>query len=111
MVFSTTFIHMDRTESLELFAKQKITKIIDSLASQPINTHVTFSVNGNRHRVRLTLKDRKGEQVVLHYEADSMYKSVAILCEKLKESLRRKKDKNTNRKFFIPEIPEQIHPS
>ncbi|MFW7378603.1 MAG: HPF/RaiA family ribosome-associated protein [Oligoflexus sp.] len=91
MMLRTAFLHMDRTEALDQFALEKIGSKIEKLAEAPVNAQVTFVVEKGQHIVRLALKDKKGERLVVREAADNMYQAIHRVAAQIDRRLRRKK--------------------
>lgn len=103
MLFRTAFIHMERTEAIENYAQKKIGAKIDRLTEQPTGGLLTFVVEKDQHKVRLNLKDKRGDEIALHAENDDMYGAINKLAGQVDKYLRRKKDKRIKGRFIDKE--------
>lgn len=104
----TAFLHMDRTEALDQFAHKKIGKEIEKLAEGPVSGQVTFLVDKDQHIVRLALKDKKGERLVITEAADNMYQAIHRAAKQIGRQLRRKKGKQKTQRHTLTLVPQEL---
>lgn len=91
MLLKTAFLHMERTEALELFANKKIGGKIDRLTNGPTAADLTFLVEKGDQIVKLRLKPKQGKIITLQAITEDMYTSVNKLAGQLDEFLKRRK--------------------
>lgn len=93
MQFSVTFRHMDATEALKSYAKERLEKI-RKYFPDPIAVHVVMSTErGYNHRVDVTLQLHNGLTVAGHEATENMYSSIDLVAAKIERQVRKYKDK------------------
>ena len=93
MQFSVTFRHMEATEALKIYAREKMERI-KKYFPDPISVHVVMSTErGYNHRVDVTLQLHNGLTVAGHEATENMYSSLDLVTAKIERQVRRYKDK------------------
>lgn len=93
MQFSVTFRHMEATEALKGYAKERLEKI-RKYFPDPISVNVVMSTErGYQHRVDVSLKLHNGLQVGGHETTENMYSSIDLVAAKIERQVRKYKDK------------------
>lgn len=93
MHFSVTFRHMEATDALKNYAKERMERI-RKYFPDPISVHVVMSTErGYSHRVDVTLQLHNGLTVSGHEATESMYSSIDLVAAKIERQVRRYKDK------------------
>jgi putative sigma-54 modulation protein len=97
MQFSVTFRHMEATEALKEYAKERMDRI-KKYIPDPISCHVVMSTERYNHRVDVNLQLHNGLQVAGHETTEDMYSSLDLVAAKLERQVRRYKGKLRNHK-------------
>jgi len=105
MMLRTAFLHMERTEALDQFALDKIGRKIEKLAESPVSGQVTFLVEKGQNIVRLALKDKKGERLVVTEAADNMYHAINRVAAQIDRRLRRRKGRQLTQRHEAYQMP------
>lgn len=93
MQFSVTFRHMEATEALKSYAKERMEKI-RKYFPDPISVNVVMSTErGYQHRVDVSLKLHNGLTVAGHEMTENMYSSIDLVAAKIERQVRKYKDK------------------
>ncbi|HTM21881.1 MAG TPA: ribosome-associated translation inhibitor RaiA [Kofleriaceae bacterium] len=92
MQFSVTFRHMDATEALKSYAKEKLSRIWKYLPD-PIAAHVTMSTERHLHRADVTVQLHNGIRVAGHESTEDMYSAIDLVMDKIERQVKRYKDK------------------
>ncbi|MEM9494161.1 MAG: ribosome-associated translation inhibitor RaiA, partial [Myxococcota bacterium] len=93
MQFSVTFRHMEATEALKLYARERLGKI-KKYFPDPIAVNVVMSTErGYQNRVDVTLLLHNGLTVAGHETTENMYSSIDLVAAKIERQVRRYKDK------------------
>ena len=93
MQFSVTFRHMEATEALKTYARDKMERI-KKYFPDPISVHVVMSTErGFHHRVDVTLQLHNGLTVAGHEDTENMYSSIDLVTAKIERQVRKYKDK------------------
>lgn len=93
MQFSVTFRHMEATEALKSYAKERMEKI-RKYFPDPISVNVVMSTErGYQHRVDVSLKLHNGLTVAGHETTENMYSSIDLVAAKIERQVRKYKDK------------------
>jgi putative sigma-54 modulation protein len=72
MQFSVTFRHMDATEALKNYAKERFERI-KKYFPDPIACHVVLSTERYNHRVDVNLQLHNGFKIAGHEITENMY--------------------------------------
>lgn len=92
MQFSVTFRHMDATEALKNYARDRLGRI-KKYFPDPIACHVVMSTERYNHRVDVNLKLHNGFKIAGHETTENMYSSIDMVSAKIERQVRRYKDK------------------
>ena len=92
MQFSVTFRHMEATEALKNYAKDRLGRI-KKYFPDPIACHVVLSTERHNHRVDVNLQLHNGFKVAGHESTENMYSSIDLVSAKIERQVRRYKDK------------------
>ncbi len=93
MQFRFSFKHMETSQALQNYAKDKIKVEVDKFVSKPIEAHVTFSVDRHEHHVLCSLAGGDGFSVNVEHACEDMYGSVDHMIDKMVSQLKKKKEK------------------
>jgi putative sigma-54 modulation protein len=108
MQFSVTFRHMDATEALKNYAKERFERI-KKYFPDPIACHVVLSTERYNHRVDVNLQLHNGFKIAGHEITENMYSSIDLVSAKIERQARRYKDKLREHKTRDLEPLEIVH--
>jgi putative sigma-54 modulation protein len=92
MQFSVTFRHMDATDALKGYAKDRLEKI-RKYFPEPISIHVVLSTERFHHRVDVNVQLHNGFKIAGTETTENMYSSIDLVSAKIERQVRRYKDK------------------
>ncbi len=92
MQFSVTFRHMDPTESLKIYAKERMERIRKFLPD-PISCHVVMSTERHNHRIDVNFHLHNGLSIAGHETTENMYSSIDLCIAKIERQVRKYKGK------------------
>lgn len=92
MQFSVTFRHMEASEALKSYAKERMDRIRKYLPD-PIACHVVFGVERHNHRVDVNFQLHNGLAIAGHEITENMYSSIDLVIAKIERQVRRYKGK------------------
>lgn len=92
MQFSVTFRHMEATEALKQYARERLERI-KKYFPDPISCHVVMSTEKYNHRVDVNLQLHNGFKIGGHETTENMYSSIDMVSAKIERQVRRYKDK------------------
>jgi len=96
MQLSVTFRHMDATDALKTYARDRMERI-KKYFPDPISCHVVMSTErGFNHRVDVNVQLHNGLQVAGHETTENMYSSIDLVIAKIERQVRRYKGKLNN---------------
>ncbi|GAB4520006.1 MAG: ribosome-associated translation inhibitor RaiA [Haliangiales bacterium] len=107
MQFSVTFRHMEATDALKEYARERMERI-KKYFPDPISVHVVMSTErGYNHRVDVTMQLHNGLTVAGREASESMFSSIDLVTAKIEKQVRRYKDKlRTHKaKHHPPPVP------
>ena len=87
--------HMELTEPLKLFTKERLDKMATYL-DDIIDVHVILGVEKHRHAAEITLKTR-ASAFVASATTDDMYTSITQAVDKLEAQAHKQQDKRNTR--------------
>jgi putative sigma-54 modulation protein len=87
--------HMELTEPLKQFAKERLDKLVTYL-DDIMDVHVVMAVEKHRHEAEITLKTR-ANTMVASATSDDMYASITQAVDKLEAQAHKQQDKRTTR--------------
>lgn len=93
MQFQFSFKHMETSQALQEYAREKLDSKIQKFVTKPIEVQVTFSVDKHIQHVLCTLVGGDGFKVNVEHSCDDMYGSVDRVVDKLGAQLKKKKDR------------------
>ena len=96
MDISVTFRHMKPTESIRIYAEEKLSKI-NKYLDAPIEAHVVLSVEKFRHIADVTLSVN-GILIKGFEETDDMYSAIDQVMDKLETQVKKSRSKIRNRR-------------
>jgi putative sigma-54 modulation protein len=96
-----SFKHMKSSSALSTYATDKIFGRIEKLATKPIESHITFIVEGGDHKAHCSVKGGDGFNFEVEAISSDMYSSVDLLSDKLYAQLVKQKEKLKNHKNGI----------
>src|SRR5262245_66103505 len=92
MQFAVTFRHMEPTEALKAYARERMERVRKYLPD-PISCHVVFSVERRSHRIDVTFQLHNGLAVAGHEITENMYSSIDLCIAKIERQVRKYKGK------------------
>ena len=103
MQFQFYFKHMESSEALKSYAKDKIENLVNRFVTKPIDVSVTFAVdNKTRQTVNCVLVGGDGFNINEDVTSPDMYGSIDKMATKLGNQLRKKKEKLKHHKTKKP---------
>ncbi|HYX39530.1 MAG TPA: ribosome-associated translation inhibitor RaiA [Oligoflexus sp.] len=105
MQFRFSFKHMETSQALQNYAKEKIRVEVEKFVTKPIEAHVTFSVERYQHQVLCSLAGGDGFTVNVEHACADMYGSVDHMIDKMVTQLKKKKEKLKDHKHPKAVIP------
>jgi putative sigma-54 modulation protein len=97
MQFSVTFRHMEPTESLKSYARDRMERVKKYLPD-PISCHVVLSTERHMHRVDVSFQLHDGESVAGHESSENMYSSIDLCIAKIERQVRNHKGRLEERR-------------
>lgn len=92
MQFAVTFRHMEPTEALKAYAKERMERVRKYLPD-PISCHVVLSTERHNHRIDVTFQLHNGLSVAGHETTENMYSSIDLCIAKIERQVRKYKGK------------------
>jgi putative sigma-54 modulation protein len=92
MQFAVTFRHMEPTEALKAYAKERMDRVRKYLPD-PIACHVVLSTERHNHRIDVTFQLHNGLSVAGHETTENMYSSIDLCIAKIERQVRKYKGK------------------
>jgi putative sigma-54 modulation protein len=92
MQFAVTFRHMEPTESLKAYARERMERIKKYLPD-PIACHVVLSTERHNHRIDVTFQLHNGLSIAGHETTENMYSSIDLCIAKIERQVRKYKGK------------------
>lgn len=104
MQFSVTFRHMEATEALKDYAREKVQRI-KKYFPDPIAVSVVMSTERYNHRADVNVQLHNGLKIAGSEATENMYSSIDLVVAKIERQVRRYKDKlrTHNKKTDDPE--------
>lgn len=96
MQFSITFRHMEVSETLKEYAREKLSKLEKYLDSVMV-AEVTLTVEKFRHRAEVLIT-ADGFKVQAEEETEDMYSALDLLVDKVERQIKRHREKVKDRK-------------
>ncbi len=92
MQFSVTFRHMEPTDSLKAYARERMERIRKYLPD-PISCHVVLSTERHTHRIDVSFQLHNGLTIAGHEATENMYSSIDLCIAKIERQVRKYKGK------------------
>lgn len=92
MQFAVTFRHMEPTEALKSYAKERMDRVRKYLPD-PISCHVALSTERHNHRIDVTFQLHNGLAIAAHETTENMYSSIDLCIAKIERQVRKYKGK------------------
>jgi putative sigma-54 modulation protein len=92
MQFAVTFRHMEPTEALKSYSKERMERVRKYLPD-PISCHVVLSTERHKHRIDVTFQLHNGLSVAGHETTENMYSSIDLCIAKIERQVRKYKGK------------------
>jgi putative sigma-54 modulation protein len=92
MQFAVTFRHMEPTEALKAYARERMERVRKYLPD-PISCHVVLSTERHNHRIDVTFQLHNGLQVAGSETTENMYSSIDLCIAKIERQVRKYKGK------------------
>ena len=92
MQFAVTFRHMEPTEALKTYAKERMERVRKYLPD-PIACHVVLSTERHNHRIDVSFQLHNGLSVAGHETTENMYSSIDLCIAKIERQVRKYKGK------------------
>src|SRR5688500_11331641 len=97
MQFSVTFRHMEPTESLKAYARERMERIRKYLPD-PISCHVALSTERHTHRIDVSFQLHNGLTIAGHEATENMYSSIDLCIAKIERQVRKYKGRLEERR-------------
>lgn len=108
MQFSVTFRHMDATDALKGYAKDRLEKI-RKYFPDPIMIHVVMSTERFHHKVDVNVQLHNGFKLAGTETTENMYSSIDLVSAKIERQVRRYKEKLRTHKVRELEPVPVVH--
>lgn len=108
MQFSVTFRHMEPTESLKSYARDRMERVRKYLPD-PISCHVVLSTERHMHRVDVSFQLHDGESVAGHESTENMYSSIDLCIAKIERQVRNHKGRLEERRVRPHTVDTRDH--
>lgn len=92
MQFAVTFRHMEPTEALKSYARERMERVRKYLPD-PISCHVVLSTERHNHRIDVTFQLHNGLAVAGTETTENMYSSIDLCIAKIERQVRKYKGK------------------
>jgi putative sigma-54 modulation protein len=92
MQFAVTFRHMEPTDALKAYAKERMERVRKYLPD-PIACHVVFSTERHKHRIDVSFQLHNGLAIAGHEITENMYSSIDLCIAKIERQVRKYKGK------------------
>ena len=92
MQFAVTFRHMEPTEALKAYSKERMERVRKYLPD-PISCHVVLSTERHKHRIDVTFQLHNGLAIAGHEVTENMYSSIDLCIAKIERQVRKYKGK------------------
>ncbi|MBW2029432.1 MAG: ribosome-associated translation inhibitor RaiA [Deltaproteobacteria bacterium] len=106
MDVTVTFRHMEPTESLKVYAEEKLSKI-NKYIDAPIEAHVVLGVEKFRHQADVTLSVN-GTKIKAVEETDDMYSAIDQVMDKIEKQVKRHRSKIRKRRVENKKGEEEV---
>ncbi|MEZ4365674.1 MAG: ribosome-associated translation inhibitor RaiA [Kofleriaceae bacterium] len=92
MQLSVTFRHMEPTDSLKVYARERMERVRKYLPD-PIACHVVLSTERHHHRIDVNFQLHNGMAIAGHETTENMYSSIDLCIAKIERQVRKYKGK------------------
>ena len=92
MQFAVTFRHMEPTDALKGYSRERMERIRKYLPD-PIACHVVLSTERHKHRIDVTFQLHNGLSIAGHETTENMYSSIDLCIAKIERQVRKYKGK------------------
>jgi putative sigma-54 modulation protein len=92
MQFAVTFRHMEPTDALKAYAKERMERVRKYLPD-PIACHVVLSTERHNHRIDVNFQLHNGLSIAGHEITENMYSSIDLVIAKIERQVRKYKGK------------------
>jgi putative sigma-54 modulation protein len=92
MQFAVTFRHMEPTDALKAYARERMERVRKYLPD-PIACHVVLSTERHNHRIDVNFQLHNGLSVAGHETTENMYSSIDLVIAKIERQVRKYKGK------------------
>lgn len=92
MEFAVTFRHMDATEALKAYAKDRLS-CVRKYFPDPVSCHIVMSTERHHHTVDVNVLLHNGFKLVGTETTENMYSSIDLVAAKIERQVRRYKDR------------------
>ena len=92
MQFAVTFRHMEPTDALKSYARERMERVRKYLPD-PIACHVVLSTERHNHRIDVSFQLHNGLAIAGHETTENMYSSIDLCIAKIERQVRKYKGK------------------
>src|SRR5262245_19561687 len=92
MQFAVTFRHMEPTEALKSYARERMERVRKYLPD-PIACHVVLSTERHHHRIDVSFQLHNGLSIAGHENTENMYSSIDLCIANIERQVRKHKRK------------------
>jgi putative sigma-54 modulation protein len=92
MQFAVTFRHMEPTDALKAYARERMERVRKYLPD-PIACHVVLSTERHNHRIDVNFQLHNGLAIAGHEITENMYSSIDLCIAKIERQVRKYKGK------------------
>jgi putative sigma-54 modulation protein len=92
MQFAVTFRHMEPTDALKAYARERMERVRKYLPD-PIACHVVLSTERHNHRIDVNFQLHNGLSIAGHETTENMYSSIDLVIAKIERQVRKYKGK------------------
>ena len=92
MQFAVTFRHMEPTDALKSYARERMERVKKYLPD-PIACHVVLSTERHNHRIDVNFQLHNGLSIAGHEITENMYSSIDLCIAKIERQVRKYKGK------------------
>jgi putative sigma-54 modulation protein len=92
MQFAVTFRHMESTDALKNYARERMERVKKYLPD-PIACHVVLSTERHNHRIDVSFQLHNGLTIAGHETTENMYSSIDLVIAKIERQVRKYKGK------------------
>ncbi|NRA63709.1 MAG: ribosome-associated translation inhibitor RaiA [Pseudobacteriovorax sp.] len=93
MQFQFSFKHMETSQAIQDYAREKLSAKIEKFVTKAIEVQVTFSVDRHIQQAVCTLIGGDGFSLTVEHSCGDMYGSIDLMADKLGTQLKKKKDR------------------